>query len=230
MIQANYKKAQGGFWWVPLAAAAVQYLGTQSQNKANEASTAKQLAFQQSSLDQSQNFARDLSSTAHQREVKDLRAAGLNPVLSGTGGMGSASPSASGMPGAQFSSQNPAGAAMSTAMDVRRNKAEVDNMEKQNRLIEEQSDETRARRNLLGIDYNVRLKDANLRQQEYESEAQRTDILRNQAKGQRLEGDIDSTTYGEIMRYIDRAKNSVSPFSSARQLFNQGASRPPARR
>lgn len=34
----------------------------------------------------------ELANTAHQREVRDLREAGLNPILSGTGGAGAAVP------------------------------------------------------------------------------------------------------------------------------------------
>lgn len=41
------------------------------------------------------DWQKGLSDTAHQREVYDLREAGLNPILSGTGGMGASTPSSS---------------------------------------------------------------------------------------------------------------------------------------
>ena len=39
---------------------------------------------------QAQQWQTQMANTAHQREVKDMRAAGLNPILSATGGNGAA--------------------------------------------------------------------------------------------------------------------------------------------
>ena len=67
----------GGFWSSIISSAA-SYLSSKSANDSTNAANLRNTKLNNQLQD-------TLSRTGHQREVKDLRAAGLNPVLSARG-------------------------------------------------------------------------------------------------------------------------------------------------
>lgn len=177
----------GGFGGA--ASSALNYLSSSSaasaQNKYNSANTAKQMAFQS-----------DMSNTAHQREVADLEAAGLNPILSGTGGSG-----ASTSPGSTFNSVNAGEAGITSAFNHRM-------QAKQLKLMDEQIQTTN---NQSYLNTQLALKAAQDRSKSF-AETTNTKLL---TPGLRNEAGIDSSSAGALMRQINRVSGSIQGIRKA---------------
>lgn len=105
-------KRQGGFWEsliAPAIGGIASFFGGERRNEAQEAQSAAQMAFQER-----------MSSTAHQREIADLKAAGLNPMLSARLG-GASSPA-----GSQAQLEDTLTPAVNSAMAAATTKANLD--------------------------------------------------------------------------------------------------------
>lgn len=113
------------YWWVPLAAAAVSYLGQDSANETNQEISSEQMAFQER-----------MSNTAYQRGVQDMQAAGLNPMLAYSQG-GASTPA-----GSTTRVENAMGPAVSSALQAQQTLAGVEQSKAQTGLITAQTKKT----------------------------------------------------------------------------------------
>lgn len=110
-----------------LISGGLAYLGTQSQNEAAAEQAQRQMDFQ-----------RDMSGTAYQRAVVDMRAAGLNPMLAYSQG-GASTPG-----GAMAQVQNSLGNAVSSAQVGSKLEPEIANIRAATNLQNESAEKAKA--------------------------------------------------------------------------------------
>lgn len=193
---------------------ALGFLGARSTNASNAKIAAQQMQFEGAQAQLNRDFQERMSGSAHQREVSDLTAAGLNPILSATGGPGASTPSGAKGSGAGIAAVNEVGSAVSSAMEARRNIAEVKNVEADERLKDATRARTNLESNLLTSDYQLRGEQLATQKWLTSSAQQQAKILAHQEKGHRVEGEIDSTRYGAALRYMDRTGTTAKSLSS----------------
>lgn len=199
-----------------IASGGLNFFGQNSANSANRDIAA---ATNKSNLDIAQkqmDFQKEMSSTAWQRGVADMQAAGINPILAASQG-GASSP-----PGAAVGAVT--GAPMHNSLS---RATEAFNSALQAKMMSAQFDQVResTRKTMSDIDLNNVLKvsalaDAHLKTNNAKVAAVNARNASLQTPGLVAEAALDNSAYGKIMRAANRSAGVVNSAVSVKHAFS----------
>lgn len=203
------------------------YKGQKDTNEANKDISQDQMAFQERMANNAMDFSERMSDTAYQRSMKDMKTAGLNPILAYSQG-GASTPIGQSAPGAAIAAVNPhaqtpstLGGMASTAADVMKTRAET-------RRTQADEDRLKKQTDLFAAQYELTFAQ---RQQAYALAGQALDMSRKiEAETAGVEADnvqreaianfIESAEFMAAAKYIGVSPSALAGF--VRIFFNRG--------
>lgn len=126
--------------------------GASQQNVSNAKEAKKNREYQTAEALKQRKFQERMSNTSHQRQIIDLKKAGLNPILSATSG--ASSPGGASGSGAQAQMVDAIGPAISSARASTRAKAEIELLNAQVGKTLQDASTAKSQEALLSMQYN----------------------------------------------------------------------------
>lgn len=192
--------------WPGVISGIASAVGGLLKNKSDEDRMKDANRFNREQAQKQMDFQERMSSTAYQRGMRDMRAAGLNPILAYQKG-GASAPSGTAASATFTPSMEVVGPAVSSALHGVRLKAEVENMLEQNKNLQAQnanlhSENARINSTTANINADTKIKQEVFQRALAEASKAKTDE------------EFFSTPVGKIIRMLGSAGKELNPFLS----------------